>query len=117
MRPMPIVYVTDMETSLGWYRRAVPDAEVVSTSPYWSELRAGGSPFALHIAETVTPGTQVGLAFTAQRSLEDILADWRAGDISPTRDIADEAFGRSVVITDPDGLTIQINEHETSLYP
>lgn len=117
MRPVPIVYVTHMETSLGWYRRAVPDAELVSTSPYWSELRSGGSSFALHIAESVTPGTQVGLAFTAQRRLEDIVADWTAGGISPTRDIADEAFGRSVVITDPDGLTIQVNEHQTDLYP
>jgi hypothetical protein len=28
----------------------------------------------------------------------------------------DEAFGRSLVVTDPDGLEIQINEHDHELY-
>ncbi len=117
MRPMPIVYVTDMERSLGWYRRAVPGTEVVSSSPYWSELRSAGASFALHITDAVTRGTQLGLAFTADRPLEAIVAHWEAGDVATTRDIADEAFGRSVVITDPDGLVIQVNEHESELYP
>lgn len=117
MRPMPIVYVTNMDASLAWYRRAVPGADVVSTSPYWSELRSDGASFALHITDGVTPGTQLGLAFTATRPLETVVADWKAGGIVPSRGIADEAFGRSVVITDPDGLSIQINEHEAELYP
>lgn len=117
MRPMPIVYVTDMERSLEWYRAAVPGVETVSTSPYWSELRSDGSSFALHITDEVTRGTQLGLAFTAHRRLEDIVDDWEAAGVSPSRGIADEAFGRSVVVTDPDGLAIQINEHEAELYP
>lgn len=117
MKPVPIVYVTDMDRSLDWYRRAVPDAEVVSTSPYWSELRTAGGSFALHIIEAVAPGTQLGLAFAAERRLEEIVADWEAGGIAPTRGISDEAFGRSVTVTDPDGLAIQVNEHEADLYP
>jgi hypothetical protein len=32
--------------------------------------------------------------------------------ITPARGIADEAFGRSLVIKDPNGLAIQVNEHE-----
>jgi catechol 2,3-dioxygenase-like lactoylglutathione lyase family enzyme len=114
---MPIVYVTNMEASLTWYQQAVPGADLVSSSPYWSELRSEGASLALHVADAVTPGTQLGLAFTADRPLETIVEEWEAGGISPSRGIADEAFGRSVVISDPDGLSIQINEHEPELYP
>jgi len=31
---------------------------------------------------------------------------------SITRRIADEAFGRSIILRDPNGLEIQVNEHE-----
>lgn len=117
MKPVAIVYVTEMDRSLDWYRRAVPAADVVSTSPYWSELESDGGTFALHAATDVVAGSQLGLAFTADRRLEDIVADWDAAGISPTRGIADEAFGRSVVVSDPDGLAIQVNEHAAEFYP
>ncbi len=32
------------------------------------------------------------------------------------RGIADEAFGRSIVLQDPNGLQIQVNEHDRELY-
>jgi hypothetical protein len=31
------------------------------------------------------------------------------------RGIADEAFGRSVVVRDPDGTLIQVNEHDPDI--
>lgn len=111
MKPVSIIYVTDMERSFDWYRRAVPGAAVVSRSPYWAELAADGGTFALHAAADLERGTQLGLAFAADRPLESIVAAWRAMGIEPTREIADEPFGRSVVISDPDGLLIQVNEH------
>ncbi|MDE0527231.1 MAG: hypothetical protein OXH85_00800 [Truepera sp.] len=37
--------------------------------------------------------------------------------ITPLGNIADEAFGRSLLLGDPAGLTIQINEHDPELYP
>ena len=40
-----------------------------------------------------------------------MLAIAEAGNLEVARGIADEAFGRSLVVRDPDGLEIQINEH------
>ena len=117
MRPVPIVYVTDMNRSLDWYRRLLPDAELVSTSEWWSELSSDGVSVALHGAESLEPGGHVGLAFEASSPLEDVVAALADGGIEPARAICDEPFGRSIVIQDPDGLKIQINEHDPEKYP
>ena len=113
MRPVPIVYVTDMDRSLAWYRALLPAAEQVSTSPWWSELSIGGAALALHAAESLEPGGHVGLAFEASEPLEAVVAALATAGIDPARAICDEPFGRSLVIEDPDGLKIQINEHDT----
>lgn len=111
MRPVSIVYVTDMERSVAWYRSVLRDAELVSTSPYWTEFSVGGGTLALHITEAVERGTQVGVSLVADRSLEDITAELAGKGVEVDRPICDEPFGRSMVIADPDGLKIQINEH------
>jgi catechol 2,3-dioxygenase-like lactoylglutathione lyase family enzyme len=118
MKLVPIVYVTDMERSLAWYRTVLPEAELVSTSPYWSELSLGdAASLALHGAERIEPGNQVGLSLAATEPLEQLVAGLAAANIAPHRGIADEAFGRSVLFADPDGLVIQVNEHDAELYP
>jgi catechol 2,3-dioxygenase-like lactoylglutathione lyase family enzyme len=111
MKPVAIVYVTDMERSLSWYRSVLAGAELVSTSPYWTEFSVGGATVALHVADSVERGTQVGLALVAERPLEDITSDLGGVGVDAARPICDEPFGRSMVVEDPDGLQIQINEH------
>ena len=118
MKLVPIVYVTDMDRSLAWYRTLLPEAEPVSTSPYWSELSLGDTAsLALHGTERIEPGNQVELSLAAAGPLEQLVADLGAAGIAPHRGIADEAFGRSVLFADPDGLVIQVNEHDAELYP
>jgi catechol 2,3-dioxygenase-like lactoylglutathione lyase family enzyme len=114
---MAIIYVTDMERSLAWYRTLLPEAELVSTSPYWSELSFGPASVALHVAAEVAPGTQLGFGLEADKPLEDIRSALTARDVEVSKDIGDEPFGRSMVIRDPDGLAIQINEHDPAKYP
>jgi catechol 2,3-dioxygenase-like lactoylglutathione lyase family enzyme len=104
--------VTDMERSLDWYRRLLPEAVVVGSSGHWSELSFGEASLALHIARTVEPGSQVALALTAERPLEALAAELAERGIAVAREIRDEAFGRSMAVTDPDGLSIQINWHQ-----
>ncbi len=117
MKPVPIVYVTNMHRSLEWYRAVLTSAELVSTSPWWSELSAAGTSLALHFTERITPGDQVGLSLAADRPLEAVLDALDEAGIEPARGIADEAFGRSLVLEDPDGLMIQVNEHDPEHYP
>jgi len=118
MKVVPIVYVTNMERSLAWYRMLLPEAELLSTSPYWSELSLGKeASLALHVGGEANPGNQMSLALEADRSLEEITDMLTGSGIGIDRGIADEAFGRSVAVTDPDGLVIQINEHNREQYP
>ena len=111
MRPLTIVYVTDMDRSLGWYRSLLPDAELVSSSPFWSELAADGGTLALHSTSSIEPGNQVGLSLVADQPLEAVGDQLATAGIDVARGIQDEPFGRSMVVEDPDGLRIQINEH------
>jgi catechol 2,3-dioxygenase-like lactoylglutathione lyase family enzyme len=106
---MPIVYVTDMDRSLEFY--ASLGFEVQQRGTHWSELRAGdGAVLALHLAQK----SGVELTLTATDRLEDVAA---AHADAVARPIADEAFGRSFVLRDPDGLTLQVNEHDRELHP
>jgi hypothetical protein len=52
----------------------------------------------------------------AQRPLADIMTALQNAGVTLTNEIVDEAFGRSLTIYDPDGLPIQINEHDPELY-
>jgi catechol 2,3-dioxygenase-like lactoylglutathione lyase family enzyme len=102
--PMPIVYVKDMDASLAFYESLGFDVEMRSSM--WSRLRAAdGAALALH-GEVDGNAGSVELAMNAD-DLEP-LAD--RDDVA--RGIADEAFGRSIVLRDPNGLTIQVNAHE-----
>lgn len=102
---MPIVYVRDMDVSIEFYERLGFEAR--SRSPMWSELTAGeGTVLALHGTRGEEAGT-TELALVAEEPLERV-----AERVTPLRGIADEAFGRSLVVEDPDGLRIQVNEHE-----
>jgi catechol 2,3-dioxygenase-like lactoylglutathione lyase family enzyme len=110
---MPIVYVSDMERSTEFYTSL--GFQIQSRSAMWTELNAGdGAVLALHHADSPpAPSQRVELALVAQDPLEQV--EERFGN-ALARPIADEAFGRSLVLRDPDGLEIQVNEHDHSLY-
>lgn len=114
MRPVPFIYTTDMARSIDWYRAVIPSATLVSESPYWSELDVEGDVFALHGTESISPGGAAGVAFVADEPLEDLVSRLRTRGIEPARGIADEPFGRSLVLEDPDGFRFQVNEYSAS---
>jgi catechol 2,3-dioxygenase-like lactoylglutathione lyase family enzyme len=108
---MPIVYVRDMDESVAFYERLGFEVDTQSRSQHWTELKAGqGAVLALHIAEEGKAG-QVELSMVAEQPLERL-----AEVASLARGIADETFGRSMVLQDPNGLQIQVNEHDRELY-
>lgn len=108
---MPIVYVRDMDESVAFYERLGFEVDTQSRSQNWTELKAGeGAVLALHSAEGGKAG-RVELSMVAQLPLERL-----AEVASLARGIADEAFGRSIVLEDPNGLQIQVNEHDRELH-
>lgn len=110
---MPIVFVSDMERSIEFYESLGFAPQ--SRSAMWTELNAGErAVLALHLAEEVPEHSErVELALVSEEPLERV--EKRFGG-ALARPIADEAFGRSLILRDPDGLEIQVNEHDRSLY-
>jgi catechol 2,3-dioxygenase-like lactoylglutathione lyase family enzyme len=111
MKPAPFIYTTDMSRSIEWYRAVIPEAELISESPFWSELDIDGDVLALHGTESISPGGAAGVAFVADEPLEHVLTRLRDAGIEAARGIADEPFGRSIVLEDPDGFRFQVNEY------
>lgn len=112
MKLMPIVWVTDVETSTDFYRRLGGTPIPESASENWVELWMGGARIALHRAETLPDEAQsrVSLCFYAEEPLERIEARLRDAGVDP-EEIVEESFGRHLGLRDPDGLRIQIDEH------
>ena len=110
MRLQPIVYVTDMDRALRWYA-ALLGCEPVVRGGYWSSFALGDAQLALHLSDDAPVPGGVELSLVVTEPLEAVI-----GRVTPVRGIADEAFGRSIVVADPDGTRIQVNEHDPELY-
>jgi len=114
LKLIPLVYVTDMDRAISFYTRLLPAAQIVTSSPAWTELKVGEATLALHITETVDhDGDGMGLGLDAPTKLEEVLQLLDEAGIAASGEICSQPFGRSVSVTDPDGLIIQINEYSS----
>jgi catechol 2,3-dioxygenase-like lactoylglutathione lyase family enzyme len=111
---MPIRYCEDVAASSSFYRALGLDGGPVSRPGEWAELPAATGMLALHQATESEKG-HCELAFEADEPLEDITRRLRDAGFEPDA-IIDEAFGRSVRVLDPDGIWVQVNEHDRELY-
>jgi catechol 2,3-dioxygenase-like lactoylglutathione lyase family enzyme len=118
MKLMPIVYVSDMGRAVDFYTALGLRGENIDRAGMWTELALGNAILALHYAQPLpkTANGRVELAMVSEEPLETFVAHLEASHVALERGITDEAFGRSIQVRDPDGLLIQINEHDTSLY-
>jgi len=110
MKLQPIVYVTDMERAVGWYSTVLavsPDYQ----SPAWTSLPVGDATLGLHITDKRAQESQMALSLVATERLEDVAQRLEAAGITIAKPICEEDFGRSLVVVDPDGTAIQVNEH------
>jgi hypothetical protein len=127
MKVMPIRYSADVEASVRFYAALGLEAGVSDTPPrgpqahravsrprVWVEMPATAGVLAIHHA----PADEAGvceLAFESEEPLEAVVTRLRAAGFDPDA-IADENFGRSLRIKDPDGVWVQVNEHDHELY-
>ena len=110
MRLQPIIYVTDMDRSEAWYRQLL-GTDPAAASPHWTSFAVGDGQLALHATDVAEARGPVELSLIADEPLEQIAQ--RVGFTDP---ITDEAFGRSLKLVDPDGCSVQVNEHDPDLY-
>jgi catechol 2,3-dioxygenase-like lactoylglutathione lyase family enzyme len=118
IRPMTIVYVRDMERSISFYEKLGCVVDAKSRSNSWTELKLGEALLALHTSDMLAEPMprRVELSFVSAVPLKELQVELSALGIQIERPITDEAFGYSMAIRDPDGLVIQINEHDSELY-
>jgi catechol 2,3-dioxygenase-like lactoylglutathione lyase family enzyme len=113
---MPVVYVTNMERAIAFYETLGLRVSVKQRNDIWTELALGDAILALHRVDTLPSGSgRIELTFLSEE-LDALSARLKAADVTFERDISDEAFGRSMAVRDPDGLYVQINEHDQALY-
>lgn len=112
MRLMPIRYVRDVDAAARFYAALGLPITTRQRGGGWVELTGSAGILALH---TSTEGGEAELGLLADEPLEDVVRRLRAAGYEPGP-IIDEAYGRSLRLTDPDGVLLQVNEHDESLY-
>lgn len=113
MKVMPIRYCADVAESTRFYRALGLDLGAMTRPGTWVELPGTAGVLALH-QETGNAGA-CELAFEADEPLEAVAARLAAAGYPPGP-ILDESFGRALRVQDPDGVFVQVNEHDRSLY-
>ena len=113
MRVLPIRYCADVAASTRFYRALGLELGAATRPGTWVELPGAAGVLALHQAGG-DPGT-CELAFEADEPLEAVVARLATAGY-PAGPILDESHGRSVRVRDPDGVPVQINENDRSLY-
>ncbi len=114
---LPIAYVSEMDRSIRFYTAL--GAVVDFRSGHRSVMRLGGAMLALHLAtgEESAAGGRVGLAMVSHVPLRSLIAELRLrGIVTDIESIVEESFCLSIQIHDPDGLPIQIDEHDPDLH-
>ena len=107
MQLQTIVYVTDMERSIAFYE-SLGFSVAYRGGPVWTAFQGSDGVLALHLVDS-EPG-RVELSLVADDPLEAVIEQLTDAGIESTA-IEEQPFGRSIVVRDPDGLAIQINEH------
>lgn len=117
MKVMPIRFVADVDSSARFYAALGLTAGDGSRSGNWTELAGSGGVLALHTTRT-SQGDQPGhveLSFESEEPLDVVAGRLSAAGFEPEA-IVDENFGRSLRIPDPDGVMVQVNEHDREFY-
>lgn len=107
---LPIRYVADVEASRRFYEGLGLTFRADQSVAVWAQLDAAAGAVGVHdaaVSKGRPPGT-VELGFSTDEPLEDVSARLTADGYEHT--LVEEDFGRSIRVTDPDGVVLQIQE-------
>ncbi len=115
---MPVVYVRQFASVLPFYQALGFQFAAGDRAGEWVELRLGSAILMLHRSEHPSSEAtrSIELSFVSAEPLEEVLARLAAAGFPSDQPILDESFGRYVTVHAPDGLVLQINEHDRTLY-
>ncbi|MFD6392586.1 VOC family protein [Nocardia sp. NPDC055029] len=107
---LPIRYVADVAASRRFYEGLGLTYRAEESVAVWAQLDASAGAVGIHdaaVSKGRAPGT-VELGFSTDQRLEDVSARLSADGYEHT--LVEEDFGRSIRVTDPDGVVLQIQE-------
>jgi catechol 2,3-dioxygenase-like lactoylglutathione lyase family enzyme len=119
MKIVTLVRVGSLERSLSFYSLFGLKEAARRRTGRWVELELGDAVVALHEVPVVPPDAdpaRVSLTFESDVPLEVLTARLSSNGYPPEVPAFDEAFGRTMMVRDPDGLLIAINERDRELY-
>ncbi|ASD24169.1 glyoxalase (plasmid) [Cryobacterium sp. LW097] len=108
-----LIYVSDVERATVFYSELFNIEPVTVTPRYVPFQVAPGVLFALWSGrgETVTRQTprssELGLMVSVD--VDDVFAEWSAKGVTVIEEPHDDVFGRTFVVTDPDGNLIRVS--------
>ncbi|MDO4784390.1 MAG: VOC family protein [Propionibacteriaceae bacterium] len=109
MKILAIRFASDLDRVRPFYAALGLALNEAVSGEGWQELDADGGILALHSACGANHATsRVEVCLAATEPLEEIQARLSAAGFDPG-EIRDEDFGRSLRVTDPEGLELQIN--------
>ncbi len=112
MRLQPIVYTTDMPAAVRWWS-VILDVEPGFASDMWTSFDVGGAVLALHGTAGLPDASRCEMSLISEVPLEVAVGRLAEHGLHPVSDIVEQDFGRQVAYRDPDGNTVQINEHRS----
>ncbi|WP_411081499.1 VOC family protein [Streptomyces sp. cmx-18-6] len=107
---LPIRYVADVAASREFYAGLGLVLQPELSVDIWAQLSADAGELGIHdttVSQGRPPGT-TELGFATDEPLETV-AD-RLAKAGYAYDLVEENFGRSIRVTDPDGVVVQIQE-------
>jgi uncharacterized glyoxalase superfamily protein PhnB len=120
MRLRPLIYVTDLERALEFWRVLGFEATALKRRNI-VEIARDDMRIALHRADplppTSSPRPRVLLTLEVREGLLALESALLAAGAELERRITDEAWGKSLAVRDPDGLLVQINCYDREFDP
>ena len=119
MRVRPVRFTDDVAAMRRFLEALGLRPRIASDNGGWVDFLtkdSGGA--ALHDAATATSGYRAGetsLSFESEEPLEVVRDRLHAAGFADAH-IVDEAYGRTLVVTDPDGIRVSVDEVQEDLY-
>lgn len=118
MRVRPVRFTDDVAAMRRFLEAMGLRARITSDGGGWVDLTAAAGLVGLHDAASSATGTAAGvttLSFESEEPLEILLDRLHAAGFADAH-IVDEAYGRVLVVTDPDGVEVHVDEVMSDLY-
>ncbi|HEX6445790.1 MAG TPA: hypothetical protein VF053_11935 [Streptosporangiales bacterium] len=117
MRVFPVWFAADVDESARFLAALGLDTGSRAHPGSWIELEGSGGAVGVHTVSATEEPRKAGecvLAFATEEPLGDVQRRLFAAGFTDAH-VIDETFGRSLRVTSPDGVVVQVNSYDAGL--